>query len=95
MVDTFSQQIYQTKLICVYVHLTENDSEKMLSLTKSLLWALRDIDSRVSIYGIFYVDNATTFRAAVSTFVYITAYLQLTMTGFNRNNKLYFNNSMT
>ncbi|XP_028177383.1 uncharacterized protein LOC114365110 [Ostrinia furnacalis] len=79
LVDIFSKQIEQTKLICTYTQLKYIHNEAVYKFTKPILRALEVRVARTSIYGLFFFDPGATLRLAVSTFLYITAQIQITM----------------
>ncbi|KAL0884033.1 hypothetical protein ABMA27_016066 [Loxostege sticticalis] len=79
LVDIFSRQIEQTTLICTYAQLESINNEAVYKFTKSIFRALENRVARASIYGVFFFDPGMMLRLAASTFVYITAQLQISM----------------
>ncbi|CAD0198744.1 unnamed protein product [Chrysodeixis includens] len=77
--DMFYKQLGQTKLICAYVQLKPNTPENIFRLTKTIFDALELRETRVSLYDMFSFDTGFILRIAASTFVYITAQLQLAL----------------
>ncbi|XP_063636138.1 uncharacterized protein LOC134806747 [Cydia splendana] len=75
--DKLNMQIQRTKLICTYIQLKPNNSDELLSLSRSILDTLAVSDYRISIYNLFYFDQRLLFSIATSVFVYITMQLQL------------------
>ncbi|XP_028177428.1 uncharacterized protein LOC114365137 [Ostrinia furnacalis] len=79
LVDIFSRQIEQTKLICTYAQLKYINNEAVYQFAKPILRALEVRVARTSIYGLFFFDPGAMLRIAASTFLYFTVQIQFSM----------------